>query len=233
MSNERGDPANPKRSRAMRGAALGRTAGMLMAALCVGMAGSGTLYAQVTPPAFDRVEEDWELVINETDLVAEGPQITTAMSPTGDTSGKFFAFNLNYRSQPSYVPGGLEVVAFDGEVVGNKSTQHTARLATSGESITWTQSMGISGGILSYEIKNGIGTTWSRFGQGSGTNLSVAGFSYPGTLSGYSPAVSVGHSGAGWQANLVGSMQLVRVRYYSGGQLVALDQTVRPVDLVK
>lgn len=43
--------------------------------------------------------------------------------------------------------------------------------------------------------------------------------------------ISVHFSGVGWQANRVQSMKLVQVRSYQSGQLVAIDQTVREVDL--
>lgn len=179
----------------------------------------------------DRVEEDWELVIESPDLIAEGPQLTTSMSPTGDIEGLFVAFNLNYRGQSPYRSGGLEVVAFNGEVAMAVSTQGSGLLSTDGEQLTWTQQLRVSGGTLSYQIVGGESTTWGKFGQGSGTNLGVTTAAGLSTLDAYDPAVSVARSGAGWQPNRVRSMTLVRVRYYAGGQLVALDETARPVEL--
>ena len=179
----------------------------------------------------DRVEEDWALVIESPDLIAEGPQLTTSMSPAGDIDGLFVAFNLNYRGQPPYQSGGLEVVAFNGETAVAASTQGSGLLSTSGEPLTWTQQLRLSGGTLSYEIVDGQSTTWGKFGQGSGTNLGVSAATGLSTFDAYDPDVSIAHSGAGWQPNRVRSMTLLRVRYYAGGQLVGLDETARPVAL--
>lgn len=213
----------------MKRASFARAVGPILAAAWVAWAGSMPAGAQT--PTFDRVEEDWELVIDRPDLLAEGPQITTTMSPTGDITGQFIAFNLNYRSQPSYLPGGLELVSYDGERALGTSKQNTARLAMVGERITWTQSMQVSGGVITYDIKQGDSTTWSKFGQGSGANLGIQTPTGVGSMAGYSPSASVAHSGPGWQSNRVGSMKLLRVRYYNAGQLVLVDEAARPVDL--
>ena len=210
-----------------------QSVGPLVAVAWVVTAGAWTAGAQDTLPPFDRVEEDWELVIDQPDLLAEGPQITTSMSPKLGLTGRFVVLNLNYRSQPSFQPGGLELVAYNTDRVVGTSTQHTGRLATEGETITWTQSLKLSGGVMSYDIKNGQSTTWTRFGQGSGANLGIAIASDLPTLSGYRPETSVSFSGVGWQANRVRSMKLLRVRYYQGAELVALDETPREVNLVK
>jgi hypothetical protein len=58
--------------------------------------------------------------------------------------------------------------------------------------------------------------------------------SYPTTaadLGGYNPADSVSLSAAGWQANRVTSMTLLKVRYYKEGVLIATDDTPRSVSL--
>jgi hypothetical protein len=208
---------------------ISRAFGPILAVAWIGWAGPTPAEAQ--EPAFDRVEEDWELIIDQPDLLAEGPQITTTMSPLDDITGQFVAFNLNYRSQPSYLPGGLELIFYDGDRVLLTSAQHTARLEDPGETITWTQSMALSGGVLSYDIRQGSSTTWSQFGQGSGANLGIKAATSLGSMSGYSPDASIAHSGPGWQSNRVGSMRLLRVRYYNAGQLVRVDETDRAVDL--
>ncbi|RUL86726.1 hypothetical protein [Tautonia sociabilis] len=203
----------------------------LVAVAWIASAGPPPARAQEVPAVFDRVEEDWELVIGEPDLLAEGPQITTTMSPLGDITGLFVALNLNYRSQPSYQPGGLEVVSYDGDRVLGTSTQRTSRLATEGETITWTQSLRLSGGLLDYEIIVGNSTTWGRFGQGSGANLAVRIATGLESMTAYRPTTSVSYSGPGWQSNRVSSMRLMRVRYYNGGMLVSTDETPRSVNL--
>jgi hypothetical protein len=179
----------------------------------------------------DRVEEDWELVIGQPDLTAEGPQITTIMSTTDDLSGQFVAFNLNYRGQPDYQPGGLEVVGYMGKEVQTSSNQETHQLETADETVTWTQRMQISSGTVQYDITQGESTTWGQFGQGEGSNLRLSLSSTTTDLSGYRPEASIRYSGAGWQPNRVTSMRIKQIRYYSEGNLIALDPTPREIDL--
>ena len=191
----------------------------------------GATAASAAAVGFDRVVEDWEVVIDWPDLVAEGPQITTTMSPSGDIAALSMALNLNYRSIPKYQAGGLEVVAYRDERVLGSSTQHEARLRYWWEPIRWSQSMRLTGGEVLYEIIDGTSASWGKFGQGSGANLGLRVASGGATLAAYRPEFSIEHSGVGWQENRVRSMRLVRVRYYLGDQLVAVDQTVREIEI--
>ena len=207
-----------------------RLAATLAAAWFVATGGATTA-APVAAVGFDRVVEDWELVIEQPDLVAEGPQITTTMSPSGDIADLSVVLNLNYRSIPKYRAGGLEVAAYRDERVLGSTTQHEARLRYWWEPIRWSQSMRLTGGEVSFEIIDGASTSWGKFGQGSGANLGLRVASEVATLAAYSPKFSVEHSGVGWQGNRVSSMRLVRVRYYLGEQLVAVDQTAREIEI--
>ena len=187
--------------------------------------------AQAEVGAFDRVVEDWELVVDRPDLIAEGPQITTTMSPSGDISDLSMVLNLNYRSRPSYRAGGMELVAYRGERALGGTAQHQAQLSFDGERIAWSQSMRLTWGALVYEIIDGTSTSWGKFGQGSGTNLGLMISPGVATLSNYRPDFSVEHSGVGWQGDRVTSMRLVRVRYYLGSSLVAVDESPRVVGI--
>ncbi len=184
----------------------------------------------------DRVEEDWEVVIGDPDPDSTGPQITTCMNPDSGSSG-FVAFCLNYRDVSGWQPGGLQVKAY-GEASGASqdrpllvsATSDTESLETDDETITWTQRISVSGGALSYSILNGISTTWGSFGQGVGT-LGIAYGASLSDLGSYNPADSVKLSAAGWQANRVTSMTLLRVRYYKGGVLIKTEDAPRAVSL--
>jgi hypothetical protein len=182
-----------------------------------------------TPTSADRIEEDWELVIATPDLVAAGPQITTSMSPVGDLrSSPFVAFDLNYREYPDFVAGGMQIQVWNDKELLDTATHESARWSTAGETITWTQRMGLSAGSISYIVLNGQSTTWGRFGEGLG-QLEVSFPTSLSSLSAYSPAVSVANSGASWESDRVTSMRLVAVRYYAGGRLLSTDTTPRPV----
>ena len=45
-----------------------------------------------------QIEEDWELVVGETDQDVTAPQVTTAMSPRGDVDSLHAIFNLNHQA---------------------------------------------------------------------------------------------------------------------------------------
>ena len=192
---------------------------------------TGAARAQTGPPSgVDQIEEDWQVVIGTPSVEEAGPQITTTISPVGDNTQFFVALNLNYQDSP-YQAGGYQVEAWNGNtLMANCPSSKWAQLNTSGETITWTQSMWISNGWLSYMMKNGNSTTWGTFGWAGDWSMFGMPFS-PSSLDSYKPAVSVANSGASWQANRVQSMTLVRVRYYSGGALVYTDSTPRSIDL--
>lgn len=184
--------------------------------------------AHLYTPTIDRVEEDWELVVETPDVAGAGPQMTTTMSPDGDNSLGHVSFNLNYRDAP-FRAGGLQMQIWSGESVVATNERGTAQCTTAGETITWTQRMSLSGGTLSYEVKAGESTTWGKFGQGE--LLDVTAPSSLTSLAAYAPAVSQAYSGVGWQSNHVTRMTLLRVRYYSGGLLVLTDDLPRPISL--
>lgn len=189
-------------------------------------------WTQSPLPAFDKVEEDWVLVIREPDPTGLGPQITTTMrAQPGDDSAPFIVFNLNYRDHPAFVAGGLQVQAWYNNAVLTSATRESDLLRTLNEQITWTQRMEVHSGSLVYKIVSGESTTWGKFGEGN--NLGVAYTTALNALPDYSPDDSVTQSGVGWQSNRVEEMTLVQVRYYQGTTLVATDTTPRSVSLMQ
>jgi hypothetical protein len=201
-------------------------AAMLALAVSLGMA-----QPSGKPPA-DQVEEDWQVIVANPDSVPVAPQVTTITSPNSDPAGSFVTFYLNYQDYPSWSPGGLQVKAYDpasSPPLRDWSKAESGVCETQGETITWTQRMSLSGGNLQYSVVNGQSSTWGTFGQGGTLRVSM-----PCTLSdlgSYKPDYSVSKSGVSWQKDRVGSMTLVQVRYYSGGQLISTDSTARPVKL--
>jgi hypothetical protein len=192
----------------------------------------GPASAPPAPDAIVRVEEDWELVIGTPSPVETGPQITTTMSPYGDNTNTFVAFNLNFRMNP-FRAGGVEVQVWSSRTLVTRDLDKTSVLATTGETITWTQQMSVSDGQAYFHLKAGRSTTWGDFGDSP--NLDVNFTVSANDLSAYSPAYSVAKSGAGWEQNRVTSMRLVAVRYYTStdpnAQPASTDTTARSVDL--
>lgn len=190
--------------------------------------GQGVLAQDTTPSdTIDRVEEDWEFVVGMPDLVSAGPQLTTTMSPEGDNSNSFVAFNLNYRDLP-FRQGGMQLTSWTKTLnTGIKDGNRTLPLAIPGERISWTQSLKVADGQAELTISNGKSWSWWEFGKGESLSLSFA--TTASNLNSYHPDVSLKYSGAGWQSNRLKSMTLLRVRYYSGDNLVRTDQEPRTV----
>jgi hypothetical protein len=195
-------------------------------------ASAGAARAQLSVPP-DQIEEDWQLVIANPDPVGAGPQLSTSMSPVADGSTPFFVFDMNYRDSPSFSPGGMQVQVWSGETMLSSATQGSAQCNTVGETITWTQRIKISSGVVSFAVDSGRSTTWGKFGQGQQLNIGGSFTTSLASLSQYTPATSTSNSGVGWQRNRVSSMTLVQVRYYAGGKLLQTDKTSRPIDLSK
>jgi hypothetical protein len=191
---------------------------------------AGVALGQTPAPVADQVEEDWQLVIANPDLSGNGPQITTCMSPVGDSSAPFAALDFNYREFPVYLPGGIQIQVWSGSNVQATSSMNGQLFNTPGETITWTQRMSVANGTVNYLVVNGQSVTWGAFPQGNG-QLSVSYNTSATSMAGYNPSLSVANSGVTWESNLVTSMKLVQVRYYSQGQLIATDTTPRQVAL--
>jgi hypothetical protein len=177
-------------------------------------------------PAIDRIEEDWQLVIQSTDVPSAGPQITTTMCPGPLEDHPDVNFYLNYREGAQFFPGGLQIEVFEGQDTVTTTSSRNESLATDGETISWTQRLSLSAGTVAYQVQSGKSTTWGDFGA---EDLSVAFTSSLTDLAGYSPDISISKSGVGWQSNHVTSMKLVQIRYYSGDTLVKTDSTARAV----
>lgn len=183
-------------------------------------------------PVADRVEEDWELVVAIPEPNLTGPQISTSMLPSSVDSSRDMVFNLNYRENPSFVPGGVQVQVRNGDNVIASSSLGTAQFQTQNETITWTQRMSLSDGNVQFKITAGNSTTWGEFGNAE-VQLAVSAPTSVNSLAGYNPATSVTKSGVSFQSNLVTKMTLLRVRYYQGDTLLSTDETPRPVTLSK
>jgi hypothetical protein len=155
------------------------------------------------------VEEHWELRIGEPDSDVSAPQMNMVMSPTADSDGVFFLFNINHRSAPGYEPGGMQVQLWDNTDLLEFSTgNESGALAYSEEVVSWVQRLELQDGQLTFGIHDGSSETWGSFG-GSDLELST-----PTTLTGlnaYRPAVSLTESQVGYAENRVVSLVLTKL----------------------
>src|SRR5262249_11938126 len=91
------------------------------------------LWAQSSGPDVYRIEEDWQLVVNEPDADENGPQVTCTISPL-DMGTAYCALDLNYHTQPDYVAGGLQIHTWDPlDPIEYANSIHTQIMQTSGE----------------------------------------------------------------------------------------------------
>lgn len=181
------------------------------------------------PEGTDRVEEDWVLVI-EPALPENGPQLSTVMGPSSDLSEPVAVLDVNYRHDPTFTAGGLQVLVLDDSGPQSSKSLATTALQTPGEMVWWTQRMTLSGGLILYAIPAFESTTWGSLGS----DTPLATFpSASGALKDYDPDASATNSGAAWKSVGVLSLKLVRVRYYSGEALLKIDIKPRSVDCSK
>jgi hypothetical protein len=188
------------------------------------------LGASAIDPTIDRIEEDWQLVISTPDPNLTCPQITTQLKLDSDPLSSVMVFNLNYRDAPSFSAGGLQVKVQAGDQTRATSSQGSAQLQTNGETITWTQRLSLSEGVLFYKVASGSSVTWGNFGAGD-SELAVSVATSRTSLVNYSPDASANSSGPGFGSNRLTSMTLLCVRYYQGQTLVSTDTTPRSVNL--
>jgi len=172
-----------------------------------------------------RVEEDWELVLNEPDGNVDSPQFHTIMSPEDDLYRNYAQVLWNYRETPGFTPGGVQLQSYDDDVILQRRSIEFQKLDTVAETLRWTQALSTDGVILTFEVLNGTSTTWGAFGRDmrldSSTGLS--------NLSTYDPAVSVESSCITYGSNRVDSMKITQVRYYGPSGLLHTDSTPRVV----
>lgn len=183
--------------------------------------------AQGPATPITKVEEDWELVVGEPDPDNNAPQVFVVNTPTGNLESSYSVFEINNLSLPDYYGGGLQLQSWWGET--NTSSIHHSSLrtmATTGETVTFTTQMRIQGGTIRYRVKNGVSTTWGAFG---GTGLSITRSTSLNDLSAYSPEHSATNSRVGFSGNRVQKLELKRVRYYSGFDLVSTQELSRVV----
>lgn len=172
-----------------------------------------------------RVEEDWVLVLNVPGESKESPQFHTIMSPLPHLDSMYFQVNWNYRENPEYEPGGLEITCWEGDSLRTHQSMRDEQLSTYAETITWTQRLVTDGELISFQIVNGQSTTWGPFG---GMTLDRA---FPmRDLDRYNPNLSAGNSLITYGSNRVNLLVLAEVRMYDAdGQLVKRDTMPRVI----
>lgn len=206
-----------------------RKAGFWRLAVCLAavawIAGWQMVPAQSPPTGVARVEEDWELVVNDPDVNDNSPQVTCVIAPLTVDSG-YLAVDVNFHSQPDYSPGGVQMHVWSPNTpMSVADSGLTAALGTQNETITWTTKMSVANNTLTFQVVNGNSTTWGAFGNDGELSLSVS--ALLASLDGYDSNVSLDNSGVPYASNRVTSLTLKAVRWYSASG-VLLQQNTTP-----
>jgi hypothetical protein len=175
------------------------------------------------------VEEEWSLEIGEPNTDANAPQVAMVMSPYSDLEDDYFLFLLNYRTEPDYGPGGVQIQHWIGDAVEDyQSGSDDSELDHPEEVVRWTQVMKINGnGNVTFEIEDGESSSWGGFGgEGRLRHTIETGLT---NLNTYRPQISIVESGIGYAGNRVASLTLQRITWtMSNGQKYELHA---PIDI--
>jgi hypothetical protein len=166
-----------------------------------------------------KVEETWELTVGDPNVERNAPQVTMVMSPSRTARGRYFALTLNFRSQPSYEPGGLQLAVFDNESpVSFANAPIVDSLSAGADTVRWTQRMEVQDGTVTFDVVDGSSESWGAFGGSGWLRQTI--HTGRGNLNHYRPSVSLAESEIGYAGNRVASLTLVRIRWYtSNGQV--------------
>lgn len=177
-----------------------------------------------------RIEEEWELTVGQPNLATNAPQVSMVMSPHSSSTSEHFVFELNFKTQPEYTPGGMQVQYWTSWGTtesrnGGPSTQ--MQLHATNDTVTWRQAMTLDQGNLRFEIENGNSASWGAFGGQGYLRLDVT-TALP-NLNYYSARVSLDESGISYAGNRVDSLKLTKIKWIaSDGQSWEL---VAPFDI--
>ena len=167
-----------------------------------------------------KVEEEWEIVIDDPDPSINSPQITFFVTPNPAEPNCYFQLQMNYAADDTYSSGGFHVGAFHSGTLLDEARSATRRtLTVDGDRVRWTNVMAAIDGQLLFAVKDGYGDDWGEFG---GPEYLVRMESdHIDDLSHYTPYESLQMVDIGFGANRVRSVTLRSVRlYYDDGRVV-------------
>lgn len=200
---------------------------VLTAVVCAGLfiAAPTSGLAYMDDPIL-RVEEDWQVVLNEPGSAVNAPQFHTLMSPVSDTDSVYAQVTWNYREIPDAAAGGAQIQAWNGEHVLQLKDRVSNQLSTEAETISWTQRLETNGSLLRFRVVNGHSVTWGAFG---GSEWNVEGSATFADLNGYSTDVSATNAGITYGSNRIDSLIITEVRYYGANGLISTDTNPRVI----
>ncbi len=159
-----------------------------------------------------KVEETWEMSVGEPNTSRNAPQVSMVMSPHENLEAEYFVFLLNHRTEPGYSVGGMQIQHWEGEeLVEHRNGPSDNELNHVGETVLWTQTMSLSGGVVTFAVENGTSESWGDFGGQGYLRKSVD--TGQANLNAYDPLISIKESGIGYAGNRVAALTLKRIRW--------------------
>jgi hypothetical protein len=183
------------------------------------LASSVNVWAQAQD-AVTRIEEDWVMVLVEPEAGRCSPQFHTTMSPRGDLDGTYVQMCWNYRDDPDFAAGGMQMHAWKQEDELRTRSADLGNFSNAAETARWTQVMELSGENLKFTIQNGSSSSWGSFG---GPSMSLTFSRDVPNLNGYSSSVSRANSGISFGTNRVKLLAISQVRRYGQNGLISVD----------
>lgn len=184
-------------------------------------------FMPVAPPQVMRIEEDWQLVLNDPRTAVTAPQFHTVMAPSTSMNGLYFQVTWNYRELESFSDGGLQMQIWNGETDFASREVGSQPLSVDAETVSWTSRMYTDTARVTFSIINGHSSSWGTFG---GESMTVRTARPIASLNGYTADTSVANSWITFGSNRVQSLVLRAIRKYDGdGNLVSEDANPRVI----
>jgi hypothetical protein len=203
---------------------------------CTACAGAGILLAspmgtisaaEQNPNAVTRVEQDWELDVNEPASESCSPQFHTVISPYGTLDGLYFQVTWNYQELPDVVEGGLQLQVWGGAEDFASRNAGDGYLSNDTERVSWTATLLTDHQHVTFGIENGYSQSWGSFG---GETMRVRTQRPLDSLDGYSTDVTTANSWITFGSNRVNRLTLKEVRRYrEDGTLLSRDTQERVI----
>ncbi len=195
--------------------------GMLSAAALLLMTVNPSVYSFDGQPEISRVEEDWELILDGPSDAKVVPQFMTVMSPYSHLEDLYGMVTWNYRELPNFSSGGMQLQSWADDLFLYSKNFKESEFSTTGETISWTQSLKINNNLLTLQVKDGQSVTWGDFG---GTQMQLSELTWVNNLNNYSPETTLDNSAITYGTNRVVMLRIKAVRYYdASGNLLATD----------
>ena len=178
------------------------------AAMATSLLCSKTAFAQADQNNYERIEETWEIKLGTPDPADESPQIAFWMKPTA-SSAFTGVLLLNFRDEPSYQSGGMQVQLWQNETLRAQKSYGTSLLNTNDETITLTLYMERNGSTLSYGVASGTSATWGNLANG---NLHIATADTTASFPNYKSSDSIANLELPYGSSRIKSITLTQVR---------------------